>query len=582
VRLSRVFVSYSHKNEAEKDELLTYLAPLVGSERIETWHDRQIQAGEAWESTLHREIETADVALLVVTVDFLASRYCTEVELPAFFEGRARRGLQIVPILFSSCLWRAHPWLSKLQFLPRDARPVDLWPNRAQVLTAVCKEIERLVAKGAIGTGGGMLPSPEAGPGARPQEPKKAKEDHPGVVGQPIEPLENEVRADEQVLRKNGELRAGDVLGGRYQLWECLGEGGFATVWCARDLEQQEKVAVRVLRTSVDGERRTRFFRGAEEQARLHHPGVARVLVPAGEDRGIHYMVMEYLEGGDLGEAVLTGRIRGLEAVPLLVAVGKALDYSHDNDLIHRDVKPTNILLDQAGKAHLTDFDLVRAGDTTGDTRTGMMGTFLYAAPEAFEQPGAVTRAADVFSLGMTALFCLHGKALPVAAFKRPATFIAELPVGNQLKRVLKKAVREKAEERYKSCGNFCAALAVAADQGRGWSGVSRSLMAMGIVALVVAVLLGGKWPRWKGDTGTTLDAGQVDLKPAMPISDQAEPPAPPKCWDERNLHLRGFVVSCPCPQGQVRDIVTTGGRCCKVGWTWSASSKRCVDPKAS
>ena len=115
----------------------------------------------------------------------------------------------------------------------------------------------------------------------------------------------------------------------------------------------------------------------------LSHPGVVRVVEPQGEDRGYHYFVMEYVPGGDLRQAVKAGRVAPTDVVPLVVAVGDALQHVHDGGLVHRDVKPENIRLDTGGHPKLTGFDLVRAVDSTGGTRTGALGTVTYAAPEA-------------------------------------------------------------------------------------------------------------------------------------------------------------------------------------------------------
>jgi serine/threonine protein kinase len=111
---------------------------------------------------------------------------------------------------------------------------------------------------------------------------------------------------------------------------------------------------------------------------------------------------MDYVGGGDLRRAVLAGELAQEKVLPVILAVGGALAYAHEKGVIHRDVKPANILLDR-DQPNLTDFDLVRAFDTTGGTQTqGMLGTVLYAAPEMLGDAKNASAAADVYSLAMT------------------------------------------------------------------------------------------------------------------------------------------------------------------------------------
>lgn len=142
------------------------------------------------------------------------------------------------------------------------------------------------------------------------------------------------------------------LLGGRngcaaYALLEMIGRGGFAVVWKAFDPEQKGLVALKVLHPPLAGDavRRERFFRGAREMAGIEHAGIVRVLVPSEEDEGFHFFVMEHVVGGDLQHAVLKGEVARERALPIVLAVGEALAIAHAKGLVHRDVKPANILL---------------------------------------------------------------------------------------------------------------------------------------------------------------------------------------------------------------------------------------------
>ncbi len=120
-----------------------------------------------------------------------------------------------------------------------------------------------------------------------------------------------------------------------------------------------------------DPERLDRFFRGARRMAELDHPCVARVLERRAEDGGYQYFVMELLTGGDLRQAVLEKRIAAERIAAVVLGVGEALAHAHAKWLVHRDVKPANVLLDAAGAPRLTDFDLVWSADTTGGRGPG-------------------------------------------------------------------------------------------------------------------------------------------------------------------------------------------------------------------
>ncbi len=272
-----------------------------------------------------------------------------------------------------------------------------------------------------------------------------------------------QTRIDElkRKLREGGQLQQGDSLGdGRYYLLRPLGRGGFATVWEADDREAGKRVAIKVLHPQLanDPTRRERFFRGARAMAKIVHPGVVRVLVPYEEDAGFFYFVMELIQGGDLHRAVLAKQVERGRVVPMILQAGEALAAAHREGFVHRDVSPHNLLIGDDGRAKLTDFDLVSAAESTGGTRTGAMGKFLYAAPEVMTRPQDADVRADVFGLGMTAIFCLYGKELPTNVLRKPEQLLAKLDCG-ALSPVLQKAIEWEVEERYASVAAFCEAL---------------------------------------------------------------------------------------------------------------------------
>ncbi|MEM8963962.1 MAG: DnaJ C-terminal domain-containing protein, partial [Acidobacteriota bacterium] len=271
------------------------------------------------------------------------------------------------------------------------------------------------------------------------------------------------IRADilslRRKIREGPQLKPGEVLAeGRFRLIEAVGKGGFATVFKAFDRHYHQPVAIKVLhgQYSQDRSRLERFFRGARKMAELHHQGIVRVLEPKLEDLGFHYFVMEYIGGGDLYRAVADGRIAGMQGLEIIEQIAESLDFAHRSGVIHRDIKPANILLTAGGRPKLTDFDLVRALDSTGGTRTGhILGTFLYIAPETLERAKDAGIPADIYALAMTAAFVLHGRDLPSTIFRDPGGFFATLDCPQAIKDVLTRATNWDPKTRQASVREF-------------------------------------------------------------------------------------------------------------------------------
>jgi eukaryotic-like serine/threonine-protein kinase len=202
------------------------------------------------------------------------------------------------------------------------------------------------------------------------------------------------------------------VGGGRYRLERQLGHGGMATVYLARDSELDRLVAVKVLAASFAGDEafRRRFLREARLAARLSHPNVVGVY-DAGEDAGGPYIVMEYVEGRTLAELLgERGRLPADEAVGLGLQACHGLEHAHEAGLVHRDVKPQNLLLRRDGTLKIADFGIARAAEATALTQIGtILGTAAYLSPEQALGED-VTPAADVYSLGAVFYELLTGR----------------------------------------------------------------------------------------------------------------------------------------------------------------------------
>jgi eukaryotic-like serine/threonine-protein kinase len=204
----------------------------------------------------------------------------------------------------------------------------------------------------------------------------------------------------------------GDLIADRYELEELVGTGGMSSVFRARDSQLERRVAIKILHEhyAQDPEYLERFRREARAVAKLSHPNIVTVM-DRGDDHGRQYIVFEYVEGENLKELVLrSGRLPVRQALELALAVADGLAFAHDRGLVHRDVKPQNVLLNGEGEVKVTDFGIARSLHVEqGVTQTGtVLGTGEYLAPE--QASGTqVSPATDVYSLGVVLWELLAG-----------------------------------------------------------------------------------------------------------------------------------------------------------------------------
>jgi serine/threonine-protein kinase len=204
----------------------------------------------------------------------------------------------------------------------------------------------------------------------------------------------------------------GTTLSGRYRLEARIGAGGMSTVYRALDETLQRPVAIKLMNREVatDSDQLERFRREARAVAQLSHPHVVGV-IDAGEDEGRPYIVFEYVEGETLKDRIRRmGRLPIAEAVAYAIEIARALGAAHARHIVHRDVKPQNVLIDEEGSAKVTDFGIARTLDEEGLTADGrVLGTTDYVSPEqALGQP--VTGQSDLYSLGVVLYEMLTGE----------------------------------------------------------------------------------------------------------------------------------------------------------------------------
>ena len=203
---------------------------------------------------------------------------------------------------------------------------------------------------------------------------------------------------------------------GRYEVLKELGKGAMGTVFLGRDPKINRQVAIKTLRfddpdlTDEDKQAlRERFFREAESAGRLNHPHIVNIY-DAGEDQDIHYIAMELLDGVDLKPWGAKGNLHPMaEVVGLIADVADALDYAHSNNVVHRDVKPANLMILKNGKIKVTDFGIARITDQSKTATGTVLGTPSYMSPEQLAGKKVDGRS-DVFSLGVCLYELLTGE----------------------------------------------------------------------------------------------------------------------------------------------------------------------------
>ena len=283
----------------------------------------------------------------------------------------------------------------------------------------------------------------------------------------------------------------GELIGDRYELGRVLGHGGMARVYLGHDRLLDRRVAVKVLSEpyASDPQFVERFRREASAAAGLNHPNIVAVY-DRGEADGSYYIVMEYLKGPDLKQ-VIRGRapLSALESIDNAQQILAALGAAHRSDVVHRDVKPQNVLVAEDGHLKVTDFGIARAGAESDMTEAGsVIGTAQYLSPEQ-ARGDDVTAASDCYSVGIVLYEMLTGRVPfdggpPVAVAMKQITDepvsprIVEPSVPRELEAVVLRALAKRPSERYRTAEEMSRALAEARGAIDGSGGTTRVIPA--------------------------------------------------------------------------------------------------------
>ncbi|MCM3709986.1 Stk1 family PASTA domain-containing Ser/Thr kinase [Sporosarcina luteola] len=256
----------------------------------------------------------------------------------------------------------------------------------------------------------------------------------------------------------------GERIGGRYEVLKGIGEGGMSKVYLAHDIILDRDVAIKVLNYDFANEQdlKKRFQREALSATSLTHPHIVNIF-DVGEDEELHYLVMEYIEGQTLKKFIqMNGPLQVHQAVKIMRQLVSAIANAHHNGIVHRDIKPQNILMDAEGNVKITDFGIAMALSATAHTKTNsVIGTVHYLSPEQ-ARGGMATKKSDIYSLGIVFYELLTGE-LPFSAETAVAIALKHLQeetpsvrlsfpgIPQSVENVILKATAKDATYRYQS-----------------------------------------------------------------------------------------------------------------------------------
>jgi serine/threonine protein kinase len=333
-----------------------------------------------------------------------------------------------------------------------------------------------------------------------------------GACPDPLAPAPHGVGSSQAAAPSNTESTAVTVTygaaagvalsAGRYRLDRCLGRGSFGEVWQAFDPVLNLAVAIKMPRAdrTYSTEQSDQFVEEARKQARLNHPAIVKVR-HAEREASSWLIVTDYIDGASLDQRMAARKFTAQESARLVADIADALHFAHKQRLIHRDVKPANILMDAAGRPFLTDFGLALGEDEQQDQRNVVAGTFAYMSPEQIRGDSHLLDGrADIYSLGvvlyelLTGVRPFRGNALEefreqilFRAPKPPRAIVESIP--RELERICLKCLAKAPTERYLTAADLAADLRRSVKSKSRWlwtAAAAASLAALGIILALV------------------------------------------------------------------------------------------------
>lgn len=265
-------------------------------------------------------------------------------------------------------------------------------------------------------------------------------------------------------------VRKGMFIGDRYEIIDKVGSGGMSDVYKAKDHKLNRFVAIKVLKSEFSEDKNfvSKFKIEAQSAAGLSHPNIVNVY-DVGEDESLYYIVMELIEGITLKKYIeKKGRLAIREAVSIAIQVAQGIEAAHNNHIIHRDIKPQNIIISREGKVKVTDFGIARAA-SANTINSNAMGSVHYISPEQ-ARGGYIDEKSDIYSLGISLFEMITGRVpfegdstvqIALAHIQEkmpdPRTYVEDLPIS--VVRIIEKCTQKKADRRYLKVSSLIADL---------------------------------------------------------------------------------------------------------------------------
>lgn len=327
-------------------------------------------------------------------------------------------------------------------------------------------------------------------------------------------------------------MEIGKKLGGRYKIIRHIGSGGMANVYLGQDLILDRPVAIKVLRFDFRDNKDAlrRFQREALSATQLIHPNIVGVY-DVDEEDGLQYIVMEFIDGTDLKKYIeRQGQVAPDKAIHIMHQVLSAVALAHKNRIIHRDIKPQNILIDNQDRIKITDFGIAVALSETSITQTNtLLGSVHYLSPEQARGSMATSKS-DIYALGVVLYELLSGSvpfdgesavSIALKHFQEPMPSIRALhpEFPQSLENVILKATTKEPADRYQTCEEMMADLDSCLDPGRASEGIFTPVSMLGATKVLTPISAGN---RDKEDSGKTIISKEpLVTEKTNPVSDQ-------------------------------------------------------------
>jgi predicted Ser/Thr protein kinase len=447
---TRAFIGYSHKDERFLERLQVHLAYYERLGSVDAWDATRIAPGAVWRRELEKAIEAAKVAVLLISADFLASKFIAEQELPRLLAAAREGGATILPVILSPCGFEVSN-LAQFQAVNRPSRPLTKMSKNEKEET--WDKVARIVYNATLSDGT-----------------KTQVEESAAKVRANVAPPRDDDEASHRSTSHGKEafrsftFQIGQKLWDQYQILKIIGHTKHSQVVQAWDDALQREVAIKFFyldeenNEGVTEQLRKNLLREARILVKLEHKNIGKVftvmLAPPAPA-----IVMQWVEGRSLQEVLMEeSAIPISQVIKIGIGLAEALIHIHAQGITHRDIKPNNIILREDAEPVLIDFDIARSKNLETITRREdgsftYVGNPPYSAPEQFVSPESVGPPADIFALGVV-LYEVLAHQLPYPWGNNPKHYNGHLPqpekenIPEQLYSLLCKVLSQEPEQR--------------------------------------------------------------------------------------------------------------------------------------